>query len=374
MGDNTLLQLKNTSIAIYCAGKEAKKFLYKCSVIGIPVEYFIDTVKTGSCCGRDIYNIDTAPNIESIYIVAACKENYYFEIKQLLIKSGKKEFEDFCYYKMINRWGGHKKLCVINMNCYMYPIIEYMEKSKWFKETCFVYPLEPIYARKGGEIDELILKNADVYIHQIISNKNPFDVKSSDDYCIPRLKPECLKITVPNFYPDGAEIFYPYLKRELEEGFFYEDEFIDEAIKRNCVNPKQVYEYVNSIIISASRALDINKWLEYMEYRDIRYDVKVSSYIKHNYKHEKLFNDKGHPSSKLMLYICRELAKLLSINDIEENNSVQLCEIGYEHFVWKPVMDLLGLDFSQEKVRVNALGIDYGLEPIEFIQAYMYIR
>jgi hypothetical protein len=364
-------------VMIYCAGREAQKFYYKAYRLGIDVECFIDKNKTGYLFDKKIYRLDEALLQKNYFVVVACGENLYFEIKQILQDAGKIEFRDFCYHKLINDSGQIKKICLLNMNCYMIPIGEYLSSSRSFKEEYCIYPIEPIYCRKKGEISELLLEHVDLYIHQIISSGNPFDYQSSDEFCLKKLKKDCVKITLPNFYPNGAKVLFPYLTKEFHTGCFYEDEWIEAALENGCTTSEEILRFIENMEIPSDSFEKLENWFEWLEYRDKRYDVKVASYIRDNCQRIKLFNDMGHPTSSLTIYICEQLAGILGIDDISLND--KLSEIGYEHFIWTPIANAYGMKFEQNRVRANCPGTvlceeDKEVDPLEFINEYIFCR
>lgn len=105
----------------------------------IEIEYYISNEKI-YFMDKDRYTYETAPQINSKFIVLAFHDEKYLEIKKKLIKEGKTEFKDFIGYRMFNR-----KICVINANCYGIYVKQFLEENSEFRDVYGIYPIPPIH-------------------------------------------------------------------------------------------------------------------------------------------------------------------------------------------------------------------------------------
>lgn len=106
--------------------------------------------------------------------------------------------------------------------------------------------------------------------------------------------------------------------------------------------------------------------------RDKNWDIKIADYIKENYKRIPLFIDPDHPLKYLMQEIGRRTARILNINDIDENLNYEPC-LGISVPIIPCVMDFYGLNFIVPCEKMHCLlklNSGYGLK--EYIRIYLW--
>ncbi len=179
---------------LYGTGLEGERFLYQHNQLQKNIVYCIDASHAGSFHGIPIVTIENAENLSEYKIIIAAVWKTYCEIKEELDKRGLKEFENYIWASVFD-----KKLVLINANCHGNAVLRYLENSITFRENYAVYPVPLIHMNIEKRIEDNLLKNVDVYIHQDIRKNNQIGYEVSDDYIIPRLKTQCKTICIPNF-------------------------------------------------------------------------------------------------------------------------------------------------------------------------------
>lgn len=315
-----------------------------------------------------------------IYIAYPFGSAQYGNIKKKLEERGLIEFNDF--------WGTEsygKKMVIINANCHTVPYREYLCASKLFMEKYYIYPLEPILSRKPVEISDNILKNCDVYIHQIISEHNPYSNKISDKYVYSILKKECIKLSVPNFMAgpmaEYEKFYYPQLggfntkHARIHYGlgiFFRSDMVIDECVCRGYGFDAIIRAYENEELISEEQIRgDFSEFLRIFKKAEEKWTVKISDYFEEGYN-EKILTAIGHPGRLILQEIGRRI--LFALN-IEEDVSFDF-EYLDEYPLLECVSRALGIkrhDFirGEKKSKIVVL-CDKRMDLKEYVKQYIY--
>lgn len=306
---------------LYGVGWEAEIFVFSHSDIFSKLIFCIDQNR------KEFYNIPvytlSQVNLNrggDQIIVAASNQKTYFEMKENLTGLGLIEFEDFIWSKAFR-----KKIVVVNANCYGEPLIEYLKLSATFCEKYMIYPVPPIFL--NDEISNNLLKNTDVYIHQDIREDNSISYKLSDTYIRPQLKSDVVNICIPNLVRLGRWMF-PYLgetvrRMYIPSGFIdvmKRDHVLDEAVNK-CESLEEYREFWINYKFSDTELNEIfhdrmNRLVE----REKNWDIKISDFIRENYREIPCFVDLSHPSKYVMKEIGRQVADKLGLNDINDEN------------------------------------------------------
>lgn len=369
------------SIVVWGEGRELENFIFEkeTSLLGTQIEYIVSD--------RDYYFTRRYNRmLESTFlvkkdflfnskIIIAASDKEYRSKKRKLESLGYREFDDFIGY----RWYG-KKLCVINANCYMYFIKRYLNDNSEFRQVYGIYPNPPIHDNSDGCIDDNVLRHTDLFIHQNIRPDNIFGSKFADEYTLNRLKPGCRVISIPNFVGmlDG---FYPTVSKKTFENangetMFFSDWLIDEAYDKYGNNIDNIMYYVASYNFDQTEVLNrfnamVNKWLE----REKNWDLKITDFILENFQTKYLFEDATHPADLLQNEICRRLAALIGVADVNHEKIYQMgCCM--ELFMWPQIKNILGIKWRKDKIRINTTDFCYhDNQPItirQYIQEYLW--
>lgn len=314
-----------------------------------------------------------------IYIAYPFSSSDYKKIKSRLESDGFEEFTDFLSAEAYGR-----KMALINANCHAGAYVTYLRSSKTFCEEYYIYPLGTIQDRNPVEIPDVILKNCCLYIHQIISEDNPFTVKISDEYVYSRLSQDCRKLAVPNlggglgdyemFYfpqlwdsnlnhPQGSSIFGIFPRRDMliEECLFMGygiekmlDYYTDEDLIPHEITQRGFHEFLN-VIRKAEE-----KW-----------DVKISDYIENNHQY-RILAALFHPGKAILAEIGK---RILCALGIEEDVSFNL-EFVDEYPVLSCVSKALGIEqseFIRDGINRKTIVLcDKRMDLKEYIRQYIY--
>lgn len=159
-------------IIIWGTGENAYKFYYKARQ-EYDIIYFLDNYpKIDMLHGKKVYKPSKENTGRGILIVIASV--YYCEIAEQLKCYGLEELKDFIPYQALG-----KKIVMCYGNCYFGLIKEYLMTSAEFMQTHYFYPLPPIQSIEKECIDDDLLKNCDIFIHQDVQKENFFGEKFS---------------------------------------------------------------------------------------------------------------------------------------------------------------------------------------------------
>lgn len=205
-------------IVIFGTGNQAMKDFYTLRM-QYDIQYFLDNDKNKvSFCGRNVIVPDDS-NIRSYPIVVCTNDIYYLQIAEQLKTYGLEELKDFYPSGTLG-----KKTVIVHGNCHTGILKQFMMSSPRFLEKYWIYPLPSIHYIRKGYIDDDILKNCDVFIHQDIRINNSQDYKLSDEYIVPRLSKKCINITIPNLYTFG-KVFFPQTTENKNSHSYYGDKW-----------------------------------------------------------------------------------------------------------------------------------------------------
>ncbi len=310
-------------VVIWGTKLEAEKVIFKCKMKQIECPYIIDNFEEGWFHGYEIKKFSSIQNMTELCIVACSNFETYKNIKGLLQGGGYVEFENYIWSKL---W--EKKIVLINANCHGTALKHYLEKSEEFNSKYAIYPVPEIWLNNDKAIDDIVMSNIDVFIHQDIRYNNKISEKLSDDVLIPKLKDGAVKICIPNFVGYG-NIFHKYCR---EGGYasrgenpillMYQDILIDMIYKKIKQGGVKVELSFVMEELKGHSLLDTKEELgniERIRKREINWDIKVSEYISNHRNNARLFNDINHPGNDLMKYICDEVIKKLGCKPISFN-------------------------------------------------------
>ncbi len=233
-------------VIVWGTGLDAVRYVYFLHRQKIPVKCILNNHhKMDTCMGYPVCEPDQSVCGSGYVIIAVGTIKTYQEISKQLTQLSLREFEDYIYYKWIDR-----KLAFLHGNCHMTVIQSYLESSVIFQEKYAVYPNPLIYENKKGNIEERVLKYCDIWIHEDIQNDNPYGYYLSDEYIRMKwLKYEkemsgCKKeIIIPHLFGLG-KAFFPQSghnrrnesinNAEDANGMFpHADKVIDKCVEQN---------------------------------------------------------------------------------------------------------------------------------------------
>ena len=367
--------MTHTQIVIFGTGEQAMRAYYVLRE-EYEIMYFLDNSRSG----QYFYGKKTeAPNEENTaqyYIVVCTNMKNYVEIAKQLKTYGLAELKDFCHMEAFG-----KKIVVVHGNCHMRILKAYMTTSEIFCAQYYLYPLPPIQDIKRGYIEDDVLENCDVFIHQDIRKENHYGEKLSDEYIMPRLGRGVKKITVPNLY-NFEMAFFPQTVMNKNNPKFNDngnglfrhgDRNVEELLDKGITNLEEILNVIRGGVYDAEyiRA-EFEKYTKAALERELCWDVKIMDYILKNYKDKRLFYDYGHPYNDVIKEICAGVFKIMgldekTIKEIDINLGTQ------EEPVYPCVIQALGMKWDNGNLRRNGYKLISGeMDFKEYYREYLY--
>lgn len=279
---------------------------------------------------------------------------YYFEIASQLKEMELSEIENFIPYNLFN-----KKIAIIYGNCHTRIIKKYLESSHKFSNVYEFYDVSEIFRLKNDyRLEKSVLKNCDLFIYQYVS-KEYRGYRLSTDYILEYLNRDCKKISIPNSVGMG-KMFFPqstsnpfnriYKSSELGGLFPYGDENIIKFMENNISINEIIHNLKKKIYSKNYILLNFNIVFKKLIDKEKYWDIKISHFIKKNYKKKLLFYDPGHPTNYLLKKIAKEVLKNLNIYDkIQIIDGINL-DI-HQMPIYPCVRKCLKLKFKTKKLR-----------------------
>ena len=339
------------------------------------IEGFVDNnVRETTLKGDPIYHSADVLDKPYFFIIVETLENYN-EIKKQLMASGKKEFIDFIYYDWIE-----KKLVYLHGNCHMGILNPMLSSVEEFNEQYAIYPYTAIHNNKDGFVDENILKNIDVFLHQDIQKDNAYGYPFSDEYTLPQLKEDCLRIAIPNLFGLG-NIYFPQFywnERNLhlnvdQNGMFpHGDKFIDRCVE-NAVDTDEIIRLIEEgSPFTEEEILDnFHMYMNKIRERQNNWDISIYEFILQNYQTHQLFYNQGHPTNIVMAEIARQVLKKLGI--CGEPDTERTMD-NHEEIIYPCVAKTLSLTWKQTELRKSrfAKKINPKMDIREYVKEYIW--
>ncbi len=308
-----------------------------------------------SCTGKKFHSLkkidvqDFMAEKHILYIVADGEKDYW---TAYLRNKGFHEFKDFVLASVFVELGKGKKMIIANGNCHISRVLAGIQNSELAKNY-FIYHIPLIYLNKGKRIEEDVLSNTDVYIHQDIAENNKFGYKLSDAYTVAHLKSKCTEISIPNLFGIGR-MFYPFSTMANAhdhdyEGlglFPYADAVPEMIVKKNCKLEEAVEE---ASLLNGSITENFKKYMDTLIERERVCSVKISSYIMNHYKRKRIFWDPGHPTNEVIGEILRQIGAILRVDlgEVSIPNEMDT----YQMPVYKAVKKALGILWDESVMR-----------------------
>lgn len=338
---------------------EAEKFYFQ-----IPwrdeILYFASNSAGGEFHGHRILALQDIPHWQDYMILVATNWPAYGGIKHEFEQQGLIEFQDFCYAEAY-----HKKIAMIHGNCYAAAYEEFLLRSQCFTEEYFIYRVPMIFVNEAKRYEDRLLEAIDLLIYQDVKKDNPFGFYLSDEYILPKLKPGCKRLLVPNLTPFADMLFPRFLSTEspkkkytncVQDGLYNGDKLIDDGFLAGKSLAQIKVDFENENILTPEECRSVQEHLQErlarLKEREAAWDVKISDYIEENYKTSKMFVDFLHPSYELTQELCRRVGEALGLADAREIQVDMDYEM-VEMFVLPAVKKALGLTFEQKYVRTH---------------------
>ncbi len=360
---------------LYGVGAEAERFLFQNRDILDAIDCCIDRRNAGVFHNIPVLRLENVKNAGMKKIIVAAGEwDTYCDIKAILEKSGLKEFVDFVWSKFFR-----KKVVLVNANCHGDAIVRYLQQSNTFCNRYELYPLPPIHLNERKEIPQELLSRIDVYLHQDIQADNRIGYKLSDEYVLPRLKPGCRHIAIPNFVGMAGWMFPTLggLDKVINAAngplyVLYRDKALDVAVEAHCASLAEFRKFWCEYTLEEDELNE--KWeqgFEKLKRRERNWDIKIVKYIMDNCRKIPCFVDASHPSKYVMREVGKQVASILGIHDIDD--SAYESKLGKPTPILPAVRKHFNLDFKapcEKQEELLGKRVTGGLD--DYIIAYIW--
>ena len=376
MFDLSLVQ--HQRIAIFGTGLFGVRCMYDLQKRGIHIDFFLDNnCKIHSFCYLPVYELDS-DKIKNLFIIVATNEQTYAIVSEQLSEMGLEEFSDYIFFPWIK-----KKVVLLHGNCHLDVIEEYLKSSGKFQKEYAVYPNPRICNNKEHRIEDYILSNCDVWIHEDIREDNSFGYYLSDQYIRSKIKNGAMDITIPHLFGLG-KAFFPqseynknnmsiFNSNDLNGMFPHADVVIDRCVQE-VKTTDEIYLFTQS-----NRALDeeyiynnFNLYMNKIRKREKCWDIKIYDFIMAHYKTEKLFYDFGHPTNVVLKKIAIGILEKLNIFDEDIVAQNQLNQ--HETPVYPIVKKCLEMTWEEKEIRKGerCKKVEETMDFKEYVREYIW--
>lgn len=149
-----------------------------------------------------------------------------------------------------------KKKCMIYGNCQHTHLEHFLEQSEFVKYFDMV-KVKDVYARDKTFLDDATLLTLDCFIYQHVSAE--FDSFFSTDAICDKLRPDCIRIAIPNFW---LSVYYPQ--------HIYHP--VVRPNRKYSISPSGIFPYgdanINALLVSGVQEASIIKLLSDPDYYD----------------------------------------------------------------------------------------------------------
>ena len=221
------------------------------------------------------------------------------------------------------------KTYTIYGNCQARVLASFLNSSELFKSHYQYVTIKPVHIINKNEFNELIndiVPKLNLFIFQPVS-ENYKGKEYSSSHLIEQLNTETQNISFPSCYFTGYNPEIKYLKddkgRMITEQFDYHDLNIIQGFLESLSIEQVKEKIINYNYYPSNFSLtEIEKSLAQLSKRENnifdtgkQIDIKISGFIRDNYKKNRLFNTINHPSKFIFKYIAEQILKLLDIED-----------------------------------------------------------
>lgn len=369
---------------IYGTDTTGEEVYYLMRRQGYEISGYIDPLRVG----RQFHGFTIlSPNVliremdkkkeKDFFIIVASNVNYS-KIQQQLLDYELSEFDDFINYIYF-----FKKIAILNCNCYTKYYKAYLEANEEFSKEYIICPTPEIVCgiNQTKLIKEGLLKRCDLFIHQDIQENNSIGYQYSDKYLLPKLNPECRRVTVPNLVGFG-NCFFPQIKPEEQNGnrLFKKNIVIEDCFEKGLSLEEIVNTFKNKRYYDKEEIENsIQEMFRKLKEREENWDIKISDFLLEHLHKEQLFNNYLHATNIVLKKICDRLSAYLGYSATTIKVEVKLD--WDEEFMLPYIIPELKEECENKQIRMydkrlNILGNVYGrgLSLEEYIREYVWFK
>lgn len=253
-----------------------------------------------------------------------------------------------------------KKL-VIFANCQCRALAQTLMENRQFSSTHEWDFLPAVQNLSEQHVPEVLAKvrAADLFLYQPVSEDPARPAEITSAFLCEQVKPSAIALSFPSLYFDGYFPHLQTLKGYISTLYLVHDYFIAYAcaigltVEKTLTLIQSEDLYPRDVSIRLAEA-SFNNLAE--REREFDLDIKITQFLRDNYRREKLFNQFNHPKRPVLKYIAEKiLTKIGSQNPL-------LAEIGPSHMdeimtpIYKSTYKNLELKFDEDFYAYNGTG------------------
>lgn len=217
------------------------------------------------------------------------------------------------------------KKCIVFGNCQRNAIIRYLMQSKSFKENYAIINTPAVHMCSRDGLSKEAVSACDLFIYQKVGEG--YGKYLSTNHILSGLKDSCKKISIPNTFFKGYHpefINNPVPRPNPRYGVHPGGKFPygDKNIIKLLNNGKSKKEIIKALSEEgfysyAFLKKNLEDTLNELAAREEDLDVKVTDFIRNNYRDKYLFYTVNHPGDYVSRFVSMAILKMLSFPEIE---------------------------------------------------------
>ncbi|MDH3349607.1 MAG: WcbI family polysaccharide biosynthesis putative acetyltransferase [Desulfobulbaceae bacterium] len=209
---------------------------------------------------------------------------------------------------------------MIFANCQSGALGQILMEHKGFSSVYEWEFLPAVQDIKEQDIPDVItkVKNADLFLYQPVSVDPIRPIELSSDYLVKQVKPSAKVISFPSIYFDG---YFPHLqtfKGYVSALNLVHDYFIAYACSIGLSVEQTIQLIQNDNLYPKEVSIRLaGESLKNLSDRESEFDldIKISDFIRGNYKKVKLFNQFNHPKRVVFKYISEQILEKIGFEN-----------------------------------------------------------
>lgn len=265
-------------------------------------------------------------------------------------------------------------------NCQAKVLPSVLGSSRVFKDNFEYVDTPAVHRMNTAGLDKLIkdiVPEIELFIYQPISESYASDRRYSTNFLLEKLRKECVTISFPSCFFRGYNPEMDYLRNErnahMTDCLDYHDrnivfDFLRKpsfsSLEEDLNDPEFYTQAVSRKSVSKSLS-ELGKRESNIAGSDRGLDVRISEFVRRNYKKQRLFHTINHPSKAVFKFIGYQILSILGIEDLISFNKDPLSHTSYP--IYRSHFDNLNLEFEQSSLyKIN----NESYEPSKLGQRY----
>ncbi len=250
--------------------------------------------------------------------------------RKFINRSANKFLESF-FLLYTQLQSGKRKKCLVYGNCQAPIISRILRANTKFSLNYELVKFKPVFKIEKFDLEDLktILQEIDLFIYQPVKSGYRGLEELGTDYLKNLLKPHSLSISFHSLYfkSYNPEIIYISKPNAIDNdrvfvgpfGDYHNKNIIDMFIRGCQVNDVTKFlndpEALDTFLIQK----DLKSSIDELERRECEFDIdiKIASYIRHNYQLKRLFWTKNHPTNNILFYSASNILERLGFLENE---------------------------------------------------------